>query len=207
MLLALKGSRWFKTIFLNLRMGYFNKFRIIIFPRTKVSISRIGKLRIDPDGRLRFGLNYPSTHYNFSTLKIDDDAELIVHGNFNFRSGSFVSVNKGAKMEIGSGGTNRDVDITCFQSIKIGNHVFMGKGVMIRDSDNHYINGADINEAEPIVINDNVWIGLRAIILKGVTIGEGAVIAAGAVVTHDVPPRTLVGGVPAKIIRENVSWK
>ena len=44
-------------------------------------------------------------------------------------------------------------------------------------------------------------------ILKGVTIGDGAVIAAGAVVTHDVPPHTLVGGIPAKILRSNIEWK
>lgn len=53
------------------------------------------------------------------------------------------------------------------------------------------------------MIHDNVWIGTRATILKGVTIGEGAIVAAGAVVTKNVPPHTLVGGVPAKIIKEN----
>jgi acetyltransferase-like isoleucine patch superfamily enzyme len=56
------------------------------------------------------------------------------------------------------------------------------------------------------VIHDNVWIGTRATILKGVTIGEGAIVAAGAVVTKNVPPHTLVGGVPAKIIKEKISY-
>ena len=59
----------------------------------------------------------------------------------------------------------------------------------------------------PIVIGNHVWIGARAIILKGVIIGDGAIIAAGAVVTHDVPAYTLAGGVPAKVIREGVEWK
>ena len=58
-----------------------------------------------------------------------------------------------------------------------------------------------------IVVGDNVWIGGRAIILKGVIIGDGAVVAAGAVVTRNVPPRTIVAGVPARVIRENVSWR
>ena len=53
------------------------------------------------------------------------------------------------------------------------------------------------------MIHDNVWIGTRATILKGVTIGEGAIVAAGAVVNKNVTPHTLVGGVPAKIIKEN----
>lgn len=55
--------------------------------------------------------------------------------------------------------------------------------------------------ARPIVVGDGCWIGEGAIVLGGVTIGEGAVVAAGAVVTHDVAPHTLVGGVPAKWIK------
>lgn len=54
----------------------------------------------------------------------------------------------------------------------------------------------------PIILEDNVWIGTRAIILKGVTIGEGAVIGAGAVVTRSIPSTTLAVGVPAKVIRQ-----
>ena len=53
-----------------------------------------------------------------------------------------------------------------------------------------------------ITIEDGVWIGTRAVVLGGVTVGKGAIIAAGAVVTEDVPPNCLVGGVPAKVIRE-----
>ena len=59
----------------------------------------------------------------------------------------------------------------------------------------------------PITIGNNVWIGCRAIILKGVTIGEGAVVAAGAVVTKDVAPFMLVAGNPARVIREVKGWR
>ncbi len=54
---------------------------------------------------------------------------------------------------------------------------------------------------EPVIIEDDVWVGTGAIILKGVRVGTGAIIAAGAVVTKDVPPYTIVGGVPAKVIK------
>jgi acetyltransferase-like isoleucine patch superfamily enzyme len=79
--------------------------------------------------------------------------------------------------------------------------------VTIRDSDNHLItSNPDFQKTMPIKIGNHVWIGLNAVILKGVTVGDGAIIAAGAVVTRDVPERCLVGGVPAKIIKENVKW-
>ncbi|MFK1641101.1 DapH/DapD/GlmU-related protein [Bacteroides fragilis] len=60
--------------------------------------------------------------------------------------------------------------------------------------------GAKHNKKKPVVIEDRVWIGPNAIILHSVTIGEGAVVAAGAVVTKDVPPFSIVGGIPAKVI-------
>ena len=54
---------------------------------------------------------------------------------------------------------------------------------------------------QPVRIADHVWIGAGAIVLKGVSVGENAIIAAGAIVTHDVPPETLVAGAPARVIR------
>lgn len=65
-----------------------------------------------------------------------------------------------------------------------------------------YLGGKDVSESKgDIVIGDDVWIGYRATILSGVKIGQGAIIAAGAVVTKDVPPYAIVGGVPAKVIK------
>jgi len=57
------------------------------------------------------------------------------------------------------------------------------------------------DDVAPIIIEDHAWIGMNSIILKGVTIGKGAVVAAGSIVTKDVPPMTLVAGNPARIIR------
>lgn len=58
------------------------------------------------------------------------------------------------------------------------------------------------NIVEPIVIGSDVWIGAHAVILRGVTVGKGAIIASGAVVKHDVPAYSIVGGVPARVIGE-----
>lgn len=68
----------------------------------------------------------------------------------------------------------------------------------------------DVKEKKPendlkVIIEDDVWLGTGAIILKGVTIGRGSVIAAGALVTKDVPPYSIVGGLPAKVIKMRFS--
>ena len=101
--------------------------------------------------------------------------------------------------------------ISALAPIHIGNHVMTGPQVMMITGNHrtdlvgeYMINVTNemkkAENDEPIVIEDDVWIGARAIILKGVRIGTGAVIAAGAVVTKDVPPFEIWGGVPAKLI-------
>ena len=90
-------------------------------------------------------------------------------------------------------------------SIRIGSHVLIAPNVYITDHNHNIKAGAKIDEqgclAAPVVIGDDVWIGANAVILPGISIGHGAVIGAGAVVTHDVEPNAVVGGVPAGLIR------
>lgn len=102
---------------------------------------------------------------------------------------------------------NYNSKINCYNKIIIGDDVKISENVTIRDSDNHEIQYSGYEISKPIIIGNHVWIGLNATILKGVNIGDGAIIAAGAVVTKDVPARTLVGGIPATIIKENIEWK
>jgi acetyltransferase-like isoleucine patch superfamily enzyme len=88
--------------------------------------------------------------------------------------------------------------------IEIGDRVALGQEVMIitgthDTSDPACRSGAIV--AAPVRVGPGAWLGARCVILPGVTIGEGAVVAAGAVVTQDVPPHTIAGGVPAKVLR------
>ena len=91
------------------------------------------------------------------------------------------------------------------QPITIGNRVSLGQGVMILTTSHRMgppLRRAGEVEQQPVVIEDGAWLGARSTILPGVTVGPGAVVAAGAVVTKSVAPNLLVGGVPARPIRQ-----
>jgi acetyltransferase-like isoleucine patch superfamily enzyme len=90
--------------------------------------------------------------------------------------------------------------------ITIGNNVLIGANVTIVDTDFHPLDPRQRQEYDhglhsPVVISDEVFIGMNSLVLKGVTIGRGSVVGAGSVVTHDVPPRAIVVGNPARVIR------
>lgn len=98
--------------------------------------------------------------------------------------------------------------INCAESVSIGSHVMIGAGCLITDSNHHSINWkqrcieGDCNiKSAPIVIGDYVFVGAKSIILKGVTIGEKTVIAAGSVVVNDIPANCIAGGNPCKVIK------
>lgn len=99
---------------------------------------------------------------------------------------------------------NRRTEIMSKASVTIGKGCAISWDVVITDTDYHEIAGTA--STKPIVIGDEVWIGCKSTILKGVTIGNGAVIAAGSVVTKDVEPYTLVAGIPAKTMKRDVRW-
>jgi acetyltransferase-like isoleucine patch superfamily enzyme len=195
-----------KTIIFNIKNSNFPKSKILVYPRTNLRLGKSSKISVER-GSLRVGIKWDGTNYLDSNLKIDEDAELVINNSFNFYTGCQINVNKGSTLEIGSGYTNTEVTIDCFNNIKIGNGVVISKGAIIRDSDNHKILYNDYEMSKPIIIGDHVWIGMRAIILKGVKIGDGSIIAAGAVVNKDVPPYCMVAGVPAKIKKEGIEWR
>jgi maltose O-acetyltransferase len=111
----------------------------------------------------------------------------------------------GGGISIGSG-SGLGVNCSVHGPITIGDNVMMGPDVTIL-TQTHNIERADIPmglqgmRVAKVVIGNDVWIGMRVIIMPGIIIGDGAVIGAGAVVTKDVPAFAIVGGVPAKVIK------
>jgi acetyltransferase-like isoleucine patch superfamily enzyme len=106
-----------------------------------------------------------------------------------------------ATMSIGANAfLNHGSAIHAERHVEIGDNVRIGEFAMISDTDYHEVHeGAGVRVA-PVSIGNNVWIGRRAMVLPGVTIGDHAVIGAGAVVTRDVPSRSIATGVPARVV-------
>jgi acetyltransferase-like isoleucine patch superfamily enzyme len=95
----------------------------------------------------------------------------------------------------------------CAQNVSIGNGVRIGRNVSIRDWNGSHVLVTDTyKNNSPVTINDHVWLCSGCVIMPGVTIGEGAVVAANAIVTKNVPAKSLVAGNPARIIKENIEW-
>ena len=117
-----------------------------------------------------------------------------------FEAGVLLEVYQGATLSIGSGSyINRNCLVIAAESVQIGRRVQIGWDVVIMDTDLHGHSGRPPC-VKPVVIEDEVWIGCRALILKGVRVGRGAIIAAGAIVTKNVPAGTIVASPAAEVI-------
>lgn len=143
-------------------------------------------------------LGHPPVIHNDGVLRLGNDVKLEapvvpiflhVFPAGELILGNNVAVNDGVRFE-------------CTSSIRIGDRVRIGFGVAIIDNHFHEIYDREKRPAgEPIVIENDAWIAAKAVIMPGVTIGEGSVVAAGCVVPRDVPPFTVVAGNPARVIR------
>jgi acetyltransferase-like isoleucine patch superfamily enzyme len=128
----------------------------------------------------------------FCGIKIGRDSSFAMH--------CFIT---GNNIEIGDNTViNRFTYLDGRVPLKIGNNVNVSHYTLIQTLTHDPQNPDFVCLCKPVVVEDHVWIGARAIILPGVTLGEGCVIGAGAVVTKDVPPYTIAVGNPARVVRE-----
>jgi acetyltransferase-like isoleucine patch superfamily enzyme len=176
--------------------------RLWAFPQTKVRIA--GTATIEGAGTLKLGNCWADMRYYPSLAYFGPNSRTTVSGDFAVYSNFHLGVAEGARLSLGSGFLNNGSLLVCTTEVTIGEMCLFGEQVIIRDDDSHGIDHRP--RRAPITIGDRVWVGMRAMILKGVTIGDGAVIAAGSVVTKDVPAGALAGGVPARVIRKDVTW-
>lgn len=195
-------------IFLNYRFNLFSSNRIIIkgvfLKKTRFKITGKGnEVFIDPENRLNncliyiFGNNckiHIGKHciLTNTTLWIEDDMGSIVIGEYSNSYGAHISATEG-------------------ETILIGNDCMFSHGIDIRNGDSHPIfdntTGNIINKAAPVKIGNHVWIGADVKVLKGITIADNSVIGTGSIVTSNVEANSIYVGIPAKKVRDLISWK
>lgn len=182
--------------------------RFFPYRRSVYRLARSAKIELHH--HIKFNSHRVFSSKSESILRMDADSALIVEGRFDVYHGCDIAILKKGELRLGGGYLNSGVQIRCSNRISIGKGAAIARNVCIQDSDFHtviYADGTSNLPSAPVVIGNHVWIGVNATILKGVTIGDNAIIAAGAVVTKDIPPNCVAAGVPAKVIRNNVTWE
>jgi acetyltransferase-like isoleucine patch superfamily enzyme len=177
---------------------------VLCFGKVQLTLARSAKVTL-VEGRSRIGeaIQGALTPRNARTV-LNLEGELALD-RARIGRGAMIQVARGARLAIGCGSyINDGCRVIARSRIEIGKGCAIAWGVTILDDDGHGFGPPPYSR--PITIEDRVWVGGHAQILKGVTIGEGSVVAAGAVVTRSCPPRSLVAGVPARVVRTGVSW-
>jgi acetyltransferase-like isoleucine patch superfamily enzyme len=143
-------------------------------------------------------------------MQLAKDARLSIQGTVQLLKGVRVTIGYAAHLEIGSRTfINECATVTCFKHIKIGSECAISWNTNIMDANIHelVVAGTPRPRSAPVSIGNKVWVGSGATILAGTTIGDQSVIAAASVVTSDVPSGVVVGGNPARIIANDVTWE
>ena len=149
----------------------------------------LGRIEIGKDAKLGKGFKTVAT--KMGRIKIGK--------SFETKRMAYLSAQEG-QLSIGdSVFLNQNVSITCLLSISIGNEVLIANNVVIVDHNHNLVTGS--YDVAPVKIGNKVWIGANSVILKGVTIGNNSIVAAGSVVRSNVPENSVVAGVPAKVVK------
>jgi acetyltransferase-like isoleucine patch superfamily enzyme len=169
-----------------------------------------GRVVLHDGAHLRIGLGPfgATSRHDTTVVRIRPGATFDCHGMVSLQRGTRVVVD-GGSLSIGHGtNINGLSKIFCATSVTIGAACTLSWDVQVMDTDFHAItvDGVPRPMTDPVVIGDRVWVGTGALVLKGSRIGDGAVVAAGAVVTGEVPPGTVVAGVPARPVGTVDSW-
>ncbi len=161
---------------------------------------------------------HPSAKVNFRGVQLRAGNSLAI-GEGSIFEGSIVGEREGVSITIGRNTFIGASVIACAARIEIGDDVLISWGCVIVDHNSHSILWSqrqnDVKDwyqnagkdwtnvvVKPVRIGDKAWLGLNVIVLKGVEIGEGAIVAAGSVVTKSIPPWTMAAGNPARVVRE-----
>jgi acetyltransferase-like isoleucine patch superfamily enzyme len=192
-----------RSLYLSVRFGGW----FIVSRRTRIKIGRRSKVAIGRGSFFFVGF----VHYGPTpaAIHLGRGATLSVEGTVLIRKAARVFVHDGAHLEMHSGSGVADyTTVTCFDHIVFHEGSGTSWYCNVLDTNGHVVvvDGDPKPATAPIVFRPKALIGSFVTVLPGVTIGEGSLVAAGSVVTKDVPPHSLAGGNPAKVLSEDVTW-
>jgi acetyltransferase-like isoleucine patch superfamily enzyme len=146
------------------------------------SVRLQGRVQLSGDGKVLLG---EGVCLNGTVVPI----ELVTYASGRIEIGKHTFINYGSS-------------IAARVSVKIGSYCHLGHYTFLMDNDQHgLLRRMELPQSDPVIIEDHVWIGSKAVILAGVRIGARAVIGAGSIVTKDIPPRCVAAGNPARVLR------
>ncbi len=160
-------------------------------------------------GCLKIGCAEYSSIKQQTAIFLRKGAKWIVDGDVSISYRGMIDIQRDAIMESGFFTANVGCTIICSKHIRLGKNVMLGRNVIIYDSDHHQIlDKRDMIKNKPmdVIIGDNVWLATRSMVLKGVKIGSGSIVAAGTIVTKDLPDNATVVGGSAKIVNTEARW-
>jgi acetyltransferase-like isoleucine patch superfamily enzyme len=183
--------------------------RIVILRGTRLRLDRGARIEVPPGCRLLIGKQYAAGAA--ASLDLRRNARLTINGRgrVSIARSARILVLDDAHLEIGHETTiNYNAVITCVEHISIGLNCAVSWNTNILDGNIHelVVAGVPRPRTRPVSLGDHAWIGCGATVL-GATIGAGAVVAAGSVVTTDVPAQVVVAGNPARVVKKDVVWR
>jgi len=211
---AIPKSIWFNFRYLEFRQAL--KVPMIISHRVKLKKTK-GKISILSDniskGMIRIGfgdVGIFDRKKSRTIWKVEGNVEF--HGRCFLGHGSKISVGKKGRLILGNNfKISAESSIVCEKEVRFGENCLLSWDVLIMDSDFHKIkdiNGAVINTDEPIIFENNIWVGCRCLILKGTKIESNSVIAANTTMTKSFQGENqIIGGNPPKVIKRNIIWE
>ncbi|HET6794971.1 MAG TPA: acyltransferase [Acidimicrobiales bacterium] len=182
--------------------------RFLVARGTRVITKRSSRVEFGPRGWLLLGFHHDCPAPTL--LNLGRDARLVVRGTVQAWRGSQLMVLRGGCLDLGDRVIfNEGSRVTCCRSVALGDGSGLSWGASVLDTDLHpiYVEGRWVEPEAPVRLGDHVMVGAEAVVLKGVHIDDGAIVAAGAVVTRDVPARCLAAGNPARVVRREVDWR
>ena len=208
------------TLIVNFKYFSFSqaiRFPVLIFGKVTVHALK-GNIQVKGSiktGIIRIGESNVKIFPNNTRSVLNIHGSLVCNGMTRLGKGTSISIAKGSKIELGNNfgiTSNSSIIASGQKNISFGDNCLLSWDILVMNTDFHKIyhqqNKSRLNDVEDIVIGNNVWIGCKSTVLKGASIADNCVIAAGSIVTGSLSyENAIYGGIPAKKIKEDVYWE